>query len=235
MKWYLSFLLLFVCCCYIPLAVAETSEYTFQKNTPIEITRPCINNGTWCSSVAACNITASYPNGTILVNNNQMTNQISYHNYTIPSTDTEGQYKIIMTCTDNGLNGANTFYFDINPTGIPASDQKTDAINFALIFIFILGTILFLSSVFANVKAPAKMTFLIVAIIFFMIGINMISLTLSDAVVNPTIEGFFDSFAAISWYAYWFGGAFLCVMWLFTFLNTYFYNKSLRRIEKFGG
>ncbi len=39
------------------MASAIDSEYTFKQNTQVDLKRPCISNGTWCSGSSVCNIT----------------------------------------------------------------------------------------------------------------------------------------------------------------------------------
>ena len=66
---------------FLPIVFA--GDLVFKKGEIIDLKVPCINNNTLCSGTASCNITSIYPNGSILINNLQMSNSGSYHNYTI--------------------------------------------------------------------------------------------------------------------------------------------------------
>jgi hypothetical protein len=117
------------------------SQLFYKQNSEIDLKVPCFNNGTSCSASAICNITIYYPNSTILINNAQMTNSVSYHNYTLLSNETAilGDYQSIMICNDGSLNGHSTFSFTITPTGIENN------ISLIAIAIIMLGSIVILS------------------------------------------------------------------------------------------
>jgi len=70
--------------------------------------------------------------------------------------------------------------------------------------------------------------------VVFLIGINLILVSLQDEVVNPRIEGFFDGFTVISFIFYWFAAGLLIIMWFFTMLNTWIQKKNMNNLRKQG-
>jgi len=116
-----------------------SSTQTFKQNEPIDLKIQCIINGTYCSAAANCNTTILYPNGNLLVNNKAMTNQISFHNYTLPSSSTLGSYFCSVTCCNNSLCGTGTDCdFKITPTG------DTGMLGFYIMLtLIILGILIF--------------------------------------------------------------------------------------------
>lgn len=97
------------------MGLASSTEL-FKQGITNNFAKPCVYNGTWCSSLATCNLTIVNNNGTILMDNQLMSNHISYHNITLPNLDL-GNYKANMVCIDNGYGGTNTWDILITPTG----------------------------------------------------------------------------------------------------------------------
>lgn len=104
----------------LPLVFAATDtnnvDDIFRVNTRVDYKKPCFNNGTYCSSVAVCNYTVFNPDNTILMNNNESTNQNSFYNVSFIINDI-GIHKVDMVCWDGGLNGAETLYFESTGSG----------------------------------------------------------------------------------------------------------------------
>lgn len=152
--------LLFVFTLPIILADEPEMDFVFKNNEPINLKRVCINNGTWCSSSAICNITIQYPNATLLVDNKEMTNQLSFHSYSIYPT-ANGIYFAAMICYDGADTGSDTFYFKVTPTG--------DEQGFGLFIVLIISSavLLFVSYLFSN-DASNYLAFL--SGVFFMIA-----------------------------------------------------------------
>jgi len=98
----------------------------FKQDKVADIKVPCFNNNSYCSVDAQCNITISYPNGTILVDNGIMTNNISFHNYTLNTnlTSLNGDYSTSIVCNDVSNNGFSTFTFKITPSGTEPSTAQ---------------------------------------------------------------------------------------------------------------
>lgn len=103
-------------------AVSAEIEVRFPFNTDVDLKQACFNNGTYCSSLANCNISVLYPNGEILVNNIMMTNQVSFHNISFEKTQIRrlGIYNADMTCKDGTVHGKETFQIEVTADGAPS-------------------------------------------------------------------------------------------------------------------
>lgn len=117
------------------LAATDTNDVddVFQLNERIDYKKPCFNNGTYCSGSATCNYTIYNPDNTLLVDNQQGTNQGAYHNISFSVTNI-GIYQVDMTCVDSGRNGAETLYFEVTGSGF----NNTFGF-YALILVFSIG------------------------------------------------------------------------------------------------
>lgn len=228
---YKLFLLLFL---IIPLVNA----LTFEQNQEANIRHAVRVNDGIPSTNANCNITISYPNGTLLVDVDSMSisSNSNYFNYTLNTTQTsiKGEYDYEITCVDGNLNATESFSYLVNYGGIEPTEARTDSITRSIYFIFGIGVLLFLGFLFINFKLPIKATFFLVSLLFFLIGINLIFLDLQDQVVNSRLEGFFSSFTAISFYIYLFVGFLIGSIWILSVMVTLISRKRVRRLEKFG-
>jgi len=118
--------LLFLCLVFTfsPIVSAATDTSTvsdvFQVNDMIQYTKPCVNNGTWCSGAAACTYTFYNRDNTITFNNVAATNvgsgSASLWQYNLTHTST-GLYKVDMACTDGSSYGYETLYYEVTGTG----------------------------------------------------------------------------------------------------------------------
>lgn len=230
----LLFMLGFIFLFSILLINAVDSNYIFKQGSQIDIKRPCVNNGTYCSISSICNATVIYPNSTLLINNKQMQNQVSFHNYTLNSSlVSNGEYETIIICTDGTSNTFETFFFEVNPTGIRSTDQRQTATSRALYVIFGLAIIFFVGFLtFSN--PPVKYSFMIISIIFGVASINLAFQTLRYEVVSNELLDVFDFLSAASFYFYWFAGGLLIIIWILTFFNTMNESFSKQKYDKFG-
>lgn len=131
-KLILSILIL---CLVLPSCLAIQ---TFKQNNPVDLKIQCIINGTFCSNTAKCNVSIQYPDGSLLVNNQQMTNQISFYNYTLPSSNTLGEYPCSATCCDGTNCGTNGCNYLITPTG-----DSNNLGFYIMLTIIIIGLLVF--------------------------------------------------------------------------------------------
>lgn len=223
---------------FTALASAEPSFYIPQSQD-YEIKVACDLNGANCPSTTRCNITSYYPNSSFFINNKGMGNlNNGFFNYSLNNnqTSTKGEYGSSVSCVDStvGINDTSVFTFEINPTGIRPTEQRSQSISRGVYFMFILGILLFIGFLFTRESIPVRWTFFIFSLIFFLIGINIIFISISDEIVNPRLETFFDGFTAITWYSYWFAGGLLALIWALTFINTILYKKNMENIKRFG-
>lgn len=121
--------------------IVHGSNYVYKSGQDIDLKVPCFNNGTYCSISTACNITIQYPNGSALIHNQVMDNQVSYYNYTIPRnyTGINGNYFSSMSCCGSSC-GYSTFTFDITPNGF--NQTTAQGIN-SLAYLIILVALTF--------------------------------------------------------------------------------------------
>jgi len=126
--------------------LASNSDYVYEQGKSLDLKRPCFSNGTFCSGSAVCNITILNPDSSILVNNEAMTNQISFHNYSLSSSQMQnlGIFNVIMSCTDGSLSGSETFNFQITPMG------SNSALGFFIIIFLLLYGITLVGAYFDN-------------------------------------------------------------------------------------
>jgi len=104
----------------LPLVFAPTDtnivDDVFRINEIIDYKKPCLNNGTYCSSSSVCNYTIFNPDNSLLIDNQRATNNGAYHNLTFTTTEI-GIHQVDMVCNDGNLNGAETMYFEITGSG----------------------------------------------------------------------------------------------------------------------
>lgn len=235
MKWKIISLIFVLMIC-LPMVLSETSFFV-KKDQPYDIKFACDVDGFLCPSTTSCNITISYVlNSTIIIDKNETSNlNNGYFNITLNETknSASGEYSACVYCSNNNLNETSCFTYEVNPTGIRPSGERTESITRSIYFIFGIGILLFIAFLFVRTSQPVKWTFFILAFIFFLIGLNLVFVGIQDEVVNPNIESFFDSFTAISFLLYWFFGGLLIIMWLFTFLNTWLYKKNIKKAQQF--
>jgi len=220
----------------LPLVTAADS-FIVPQSSIYDLKVSCAKDGGLCSATALCNITVNYPNSSILVDNQIMTNlDNGYFNYTLNDNQTsvKGEYNGRAWCVDTGVNDTQTFTYSVNPTGIRPTESRTESVTRSVYFIFGIGSLLFVAFLFTK-KPPIKWTYFIFAIIFFLIALNTLFISMQDEVINPKLETFFSSFTVISFYFYWFAAGLLILMWVFTFLNTMLLKKNLDNVRRFGG
>ena len=231
MKWnYLLVVLILMYVLSFGLVTAEKQGEKVDLRVPVRI-----NGGL---GAVNCNITVIDPNNTIIVDFLEMTDQISYQNYTLNSTQTsvKGTYNYCVTCSSaGGLNQTKCFDFFVNPSGIEPTQQRTDSITRSVYFLFGIAIIMFLAFFFATQSVPVKWTVFAIGVVFFVMGINTIFISMQDEVINPVLENFFSGFLVISYYFYYFVAVLLIILWAFTFINTWLYKKNMKNIAKFGG
>jgi hypothetical protein len=217
--------------------VSAVSFGTFRQGSDVDLKIPLFDtNLTHLDSGTTTQLTILYPNQTDLIKNESMTWNENYFNYTLNNTQTIilGEYDVKLEFYNGDAYGFVSGDYLINQGGIEPSDFRTDTITRSIYFIFALGILLFIGFLFTKKKLPIKVTFLLLALLFFLIGINLVFVDLRDVVVNPDVEGFFSFFTAISFYIYWAIGMFIGIMWIITFINTFLERRTKSRMRSFG-
>lgn len=182
----IKFLMLFAILLVIPLVIAQS---VYRQGEDIDLKVPCINSGDYCSSSAMCNLTTMYPNESLLVNNQQMTNQISFHNFTLNGTeiDVTGDYKNVMRCKDGNYNGTSTFSFPVTLSGTEEpTDKGTILIGIFIVVFGIACVFLFLSDRMTEVGP--KLFFLLGAFVFLLGSVGIIAVVAFDSNLTTGIN-----------------------------------------------
>jgi len=125
-----------------------SEELVFKQNQEINLIKPCFNNGTLCSSSTSCNSTVTNPDSQVILRNSPETNQLSFYNISIPSSNASvlGTYTTLRVCHDPvGQiigNGYETYTFIVT-----ASGTNDDSIGYLIMlgfsFVLSLGLIVF--------------------------------------------------------------------------------------------
>lgn len=120
--------------------ISLTSALTFKQGTDVDIKLNCVNNGSSCSASTICNITIMNPSMTLIIDNQQMTNNINYHNISLNSTHLEfnGEYEWQMYCNDSGTTGTGTGNFLVTPNGSVPSTAQGVMYSFLMVICIII-------------------------------------------------------------------------------------------------
>ena len=235
----LMFFFLFTILIFTAGTEAQERKFYEQNSSIVFIEEVTIGNAV--SDNVLANITIKDPDNMILVGFQPMTYNSTgkFFNFTLDGALTwkSGRYERCVFAVDSlglGQNGSLCTFFFVNPTGIEPTDQRTGAINRAVYFMFGIALLLFISFFFAKSKPPIKWTLFLLGTIFALISINLVFVSLQDAVVNPRLETFFSTFTVLSFYLYWFAFGLLIIIWIFTAMNTWILKKNLQNIRRFG-
>lgn len=214
----------------------EPDDY-IKLNENISYTKPCVDNGNYCSASTACNITVWYPNQSLFIGNKQMTNNLYYYNYTLKTLGNCdnycGIYKIDIVCSNGVNNGSRTFYAEVNPTGLKPTDQRTATTGRAIWILSGISILFFV--VFIFFQHPAvRYSSITMALIMVVAVINLVFTTLYQEVSDPSIIALFDFISAASYYFYWLGAGIIMIILLVTGLTTLFDRYNKIKLVKYG-
>lgn len=178
MKWSIIFAFIVVISILIPLVQAD---YIYKQYSATDIKYSCFNNGTFCTNAATCNLTSFYPNSTIFIDNQAMTYNPSYFNYTLPSTEILGNYQSSIACEDSGNNTYSTFDFSITSSGNQTT--TSDSILFAILIIACL--VISVICVFIGISIGKP----IVTIVGILMGIIFMIFAFQLIILTPNVQG----------------------------------------------
>jgi hypothetical protein len=138
--FYLLFFIILSSFCF-----AESTLF-YKVNSEVDLKIPCVkSDNSKCTASAICNITVSYPNNTIYVNNKAMTNNNVYFNYTLDNANTSGEYPTVIYCIDGTEYGYSFFSFKLNQSG--DGEQPSGFLTVIILipllfaFVFMIGSI----------------------------------------------------------------------------------------------
>lgn len=169
---------------------AITPDFVYKAGQDIDFKLPCFNNGTYCSTAAQCNLTVNNPDGINLLTNKLMTNQLSYHNYTISKsyTWTYGDFYYSQMCCDGGVCGADDGYFQITPSG-----SNNQVGYYVLIIVMAYGALLFgtwKQDIAITTLSSFALVFIGLYVLFYGIDIYKNYLTNAFAIITIFIGGY---------------------------------------------
>lgn len=152
MKKYLFILSIILCLTLVSSAVPSLGF--FKEGNDIELKQTCTINGTFCNY---CNISSvDYPNGTIVINDVEMTKRNGDFNYTLDGSYTDGiygTYKVNGYCTFGSDVIKNwVYYVDVNPTGEELGIQT----SIIYIIIFIISILVLVSLLVLGIYLPVS-------------------------------------------------------------------------------
>ena len=175
--------------CMSMIAFAEP-DYVFKDDQNIDLKVSCFNSTQQvCRPTTHCNITVSYPNSSVLIQNQAMSYAVSYFNYTIPQAQINrviGEFPSTAYCCDSYECGYQTFTFLINAEGSRTS-------TYVMIIIFLIFTYGLLVWGFkmddANIVTMASLFLIVAGIYIHLRGIADLNnyLTSAFALVNIAI------------------------------------------------
>ena len=93
---------------------------TFENGSEMSINIICLNDG-YCSNNSYCNINVLDPSSNQVVTNENMTNLISYHNYTLTPTGI-GLYSVNGYCEDGVYSEEVKYEFEVTKFGDTLND-----------------------------------------------------------------------------------------------------------------
>jgi hypothetical protein len=104
------------------ISIVSTSAYSFifEKDNKADLRVSCFDVASSpCDAGTFCNLTAFYPNSSLLVDNQRMTRTEMYYNFTLDNSQTfvTGEYSAVVSC--NGTtNDYTSFTYLISPNGL---------------------------------------------------------------------------------------------------------------------
>jgi len=167
--------LILMCIIFGMFFISLTSaQLTFTPEEPANIKVSCFDGeSAFCSATATCNITVFYPNMSLFVDNQAMTNSVQYFNHTTPDLDARGEYNAVVQCEDTGTNGYSSFTF--LSTDIPMENQGVVAVGilFSIIALAFLFMMLGFKLSQSDTMFPIALFFILISIILGVYVINL--------------------------------------------------------------
>lgn len=144
----------------VPLVLAQNSQtespLVYRQDVLTDFKIQCVFNGSLCSADTQCNVSVNYPSSALFIDNQQMTNQTSFWNYTFIANglNETGDYTANVFCSDPDINrqGNNPITFLVTPTGKILSTGQ----GIVYLLVLVLGMTLFLLSLWGAIVIPWK-------------------------------------------------------------------------------
>jgi len=181
MKKIIILIMLFV---IIPLVSA--TDFTFQKSEGVDLKIPCFDtNNDFCDTDTNCTLTINNPEGVNVINNQDMTRNDAFYNYTLNTSETDktGIHDVTMHCTSPQNSGFDKFSLEITASG---KEAKTSTAGIAVV-IFVLFIVSFL--LFIGFKSNITTNILVDLIIKRSCFVLAIYMMILNATIVATIAG----------------------------------------------
>ena len=160
------------------MVVGFVSAEEYPINNPIEYSKVCINNGTYCSPTTTCYLTLKDKNNKVILSSAQMNYANNLTNYTIPARSDLGKYYSTIVCCDNGKCGSEDYTFEVTSTG----DNRNNSLLYLLL---IAASLVFIFGYFTHnvwFVYISGIMFLITGVYSIMYGFNNIRDTFTDTI-----------------------------------------------------
>ena len=215
----------------LPMISAVGEELSYTPNQTMELKIKCYDTDSkLCSVATKCEIDIFYPNMSIFLFNGSMTRNATFFNYTAKETPTLGVYKASTSCHDATTTGYSNFDFYV---GYPSTSVQQSSTLIAIIVLIIIGVVLF-GSFFFTESMPIKWSFFLFGLLFFVIALNVVSISLTNEAGSENIRNIFDQLGAICYYLYWFIGGLLLSIWILTTLASISEGQRRKQAELVG-
>lgn len=173
------FLILLLC---LPLVLSNDAIFKVGEQADLKV--PCLNNNTYCSGSAICNVTIVLPDGSLFVEDAAMTNAGSYFNYTLNDSNTSvvGVYRLQVTCFDGVDAGYSLLDFKITNSG--SEGLVADALVPALILISLLVFCAFMAWKLDDSEYGLRILFIGFALFLLLLLVRFAYLASNDDLVS---------------------------------------------------
>lgn len=158
------------------IIISSANADNYAQGADIDLINICRNDGALCSD-GSCNKTVLFPNGSVLVDNFNMTRSGATFNYTLHNSDTLGEYTEITTCCDGSNCETSEENFFITYGGYEDIDSLTIIIAAGIMSLLLILLALFTTEPGLYIF---KITFSVFALLIVLLVIP--SAMLSEAV-----------------------------------------------------
>lgn len=157
--------LVILCVAFISLASAIEPEYYFKFGEAGNL-RKTVTFDNSPSALITCNISSEYPNESIYISNERMTNNHPepIFNYTFQNLTISGLYRNTIWCSVSGINDTQVFYMQVTGNGAPPPSE----------FVIVLFVLLFLALIF----------YMVFSMLSTLYGLKELNVSLQDVTFN---------------------------------------------------
>jgi len=207
---------------------SEQQLGTFKKNTNITLHQICAD----CTYNNISSVL--YPNSTISLSNVKMNQDGTYFSYTFKNTTTLGTYIVNGYGDLGGVKTTWVYSFEVTASGGKLEQGSAGILIVAILFMLLIGGVLLMGFLRTDQNMQTKWTLFILSFLFFLIGVNLISILIGDTSANPQLISFFDSFMSIMFIIFWFAFGLLAIMWFLTMFQTILFKNKQNKQLKYG-